>query len=523
MGILDAPSAPLAWARDLRSYGADPTGAVSSSAALAAAVAALDPVHGGEIYAAGRFLIDSTVTFDRPVSIRGAGAGDHFGGVGSLESGTGGTAVGSSNVSGTTYDARNTAGTVFFCNSTTLTMFDVTHPAFQIVACALVNITTGTPTAGIGLRIRKGEGLVIDRCRFVNFYDNVAVEQYEYARIQCNLFLDPVHYGLQIRNLEVSDQGDVSLVSNVFSMSGHINRTATSAFQWESGGGLRAFGNKVNMGPRGGIGKFQTAFDIKVADGVGTSVMLFEANSIENTQYGFLFQSQGSNTGQVSKIIISGNEIYVNTLNAPIVFAPAVTGRFYDIQIFGNHLHGGTYSISLAKVNKVLVGPNQTTGYANNGIIDVGASVTNLTRVSDGAMTKMARASTGAAIVNNTNTALIWDTTVFDDRAWYNAGASTTRVTVDRAGRYRITAAMGWQSNNTGVRICGVYINNGTTPIISDSRAASGLSGCTMTQYVVLAKDDYIELKVYQNSGISLNTAVGTDHPNGSLVVEYLG
>lgn len=52
-------------------YNADPTGVASAVSAITAAIAAL--TDGGELIAIGEFLLDSTVTIDKPITLRGSG------------------------------------------------------------------------------------------------------------------------------------------------------------------------------------------------------------------------------------------------------------------------------------------------------------------------------------------------------------------------------------------------------------------------------------------------------------------
>lgn len=267
-----------------------PTGnETTDSAAIQAAHDAL-PSYGGEIVlAAGAYGL-SGVTFTKPVTLTGKGMGDPYAG-----------RQGSSDT-----NHRNARGI------TSLLVSSATIDALTVVnGCTLrdftmVNTAT-TPTAGSGIKVATGNSLRFQRVAVLGFYDNVSfVIQGEYWTMEDCFMYEPVRYGLWLRNTQNGDAGDGVVQGCSFVC---INRLASAAIRYESGGGLKITGLKVNG--RNPTGAFTTGVDLALADGVATADLLITTSSFENIS-GYavrLGRVSGGTNGTMSGFLISDNEI----------------------------------------------------------------------------------------------------------------------------------------------------------------------------------------------------------------------
>ena len=110
----------------------------------------------------------------------------------------------------------------------------------------------------------------------------------------------------------------------------------------------------------------------------------------------------------------------------------------------------------------------------------------------------------------------------------YAVGVTVTtgadlRVTIQRAGRYRVSAALTFYNNASGARILRVNKNSttGTTGQIayaSGPGAGSALTTISVATDVVLAANDAIRLHAFQNSGGTLELMSSADTIQGSFL-----
>lgn len=114
--------------------------------------------------------------------------------------------------------------------------------------------------------------------------------------------------------------------------------------------------------------------------------------------------------------------------------------------------------------------------------------------------------NTTQSISNAASTAISWDTVLYDTNSFY-AGGNPTRLTVNQAGKYRVTANVCFTSNVTGVREAW-FLKNGTGTSFGAAQlsAANGDDTTfTISAEVNLAAGDYVEVYVFQSSGGALN------------------
>lgn len=123
--------------------------------------------------------------------------------------------------------------------------------------------------------------------------------------------------------------------------------------------------------------------------------------------------------------------------------------------------------------------------------------------------------SVGARVYNNanisignaTNTILTFNSERWDTTAGiHSLVTNTSRLTCPIAGKYLIGGNVRWDANATGVRDLQILLNNTTYigRVYMGATAAINYAQSIVTLYD-LAAGDYVELRVYQNSGGALD------------------
>lgn len=133
--------------------------------------------------------------------------------------------------------------------------------------------------------------------------------------------------------------------------------------------------------------------------------------------------------------------------------------------------------------------------------------------------------TTTQAIPNDTQTKVTFDSV--DSDAWncWDVGPNPTRLTAPISGRYIAMGNIAFAPAASGHRAVNILKNNTDELVRSDfptvGNSVDTHSTVTSTP-ISLTKGDYIELRVWQNSGSSLNLQVGSNHePKLGLI--YLG
>ena len=139
-----------------------------------------------------------------------------------------------------------------------------------------------------------------------------------------------------------------------------------------------------------------------------------------------------------------------------------------------------------------------------------------LALVQAGASSDAARvtSTSNITIPNSTFSTLTFDTEVFDQGNLFDAG-QPTRLTAATTGIYLISASVQFGNNQTGMR----HVNltkNGSSDFATESRNAVSTSGfstyITISTVQAMSGGDYVEVRVFQNSGASMNVAGGVDY-----------
>lgn len=181
-------------------------------------------------------------------------------------------------------------------------------------------------------------------------------------------------------------------------------------------------------------------------------------------------------------------------------------------------LQGGTMSgdIDMAK-NRLLKLPLPTDGQeaASKTYVDTAA----------GGYTEGARAyhSTTQEIPNIDFTALAFDSERYDTDNIHDPTTNNSRLTCKTAGKYVISAAVGFFHNATGIRRVHIWLN-GSTPIgWQDIHSLSDTDHyCTVSTIWDMAVNDYVEVRVFQSSGGALNV-LKFDYYSAEFMMQRIG
>lgn len=130
---------------------------------------------------------------------------------------------------------------------------------------------------------------------------------------------------------------------------------------------------------------------------------------------------------------------------------------------------------------------------------------------------------TTVSVPNSTPQILAFNTVNYDTDGYHDAG-SNTKLTIQKAGAYRITATVEFSLHNAGTRRVTILLN-GTDVIGRFSGGNAGgvsLSVVTATCDWKLEVDDELEVEVYQDSGgpLDINAA---DFYSPVFSLQYLG
>ena len=464
---------------------ADPTGvAATDTAAIQAAHDAL-PVGGGIIQLrAGAYAV-SSLTFTKPVTLLGLG----------------GSLLGDGALS------PIRAVTTIICDSATADCLTFNAIGVTLRDFAVVNTAGTTPTAGTGIKLAAASQAHISGVSVVGFWNCVETSGNYFMVTGCHIY-DPVNYGIFLNNQTSPyfDHADMVIANSVIS---HLFKTYNGAagVRWESGGGVRILGCKINGGAMPGnssAGKFGYAIDVACADGVSTGDFVINGNSLANfTSAGIRITLKGPTYAGTALIdtSITGNQINVSTagvgvdlgapteaannnvrnivvadnvfanLGASAIRANNMTGLFIGPNVYDNvtgpliRLGAGSYTGGLVNANVDMAGQNVRADAID--LIQDWRSLSSTNRIHDGVIHHRYRRH---AAVRATNT---WQTVfTFTPFALGSRGS---------AGRFKFSV-----SGNNGATgpIAGVYerlwavTNNASSPTLAtvgaDTTAGAG-------------------------------------------------
>ena len=321
---------------NVKKFGAVGDGIVDDTLAIQAIFDSL-PNNGGSVYfPAGDYLIpNGGLICEKPVNMIGVGTGLYEGG-----------------------------GSRLITTSPTATLLTLTSPCAVVTGITFESKSLTRPTASVGLFCTDFDWGRIERCMFIGFWNNAQVDSgYFYSFSKC-VFLRPINIGLYMRNTAIGqfDHGDQIIEGCNFSKYGDPINGGT-ALRWESGGGLRLVGNKVNAGTQPGYpdtGFFNYGFitAITAATSSSTSVNVISSNSVEGFLIDGIKVSLSNNLVKFGKVTIVGNELLASgNQGFAINCIGSVSGGYYldNVAITGNVAYGTGAGLQLNSVEKATV------------------------------------------------------------------------------------------------------------------------------------------------------------------------
>jgi hypothetical protein len=109
-------------------------------------------------------------------------------------------------------------------------------------------------------------------------------------------------------------------------------------------------------------------------------------------------------------------------------------------------------------------------------------------------------------ILNNTETAVTFNSERFDTDAFHSTGSNTSRITIPTgfAGVYCFGGSVRFDASAVGDRLVYVKINNSQVLVNQQVTASTLVHSISCATIYALADADYIELFVFQSSGGTL-------------------
>jgi hypothetical protein len=128
------------------------------------------------------------------------------------------------------------------------------------------------------------------------------------------------------------------------------------------------------------------------------------------------------------------------------------------------------------------------------------------------------------SINHNTFTILAFNSERFDTAAGaaathHDTVTNNSRLTCLYAGKYLITAHVGWDVSAVGVRIVRILLNGLTEIARNRTTAADNVTTHSVTTLYDLAVNDYVVVEVYQDRGSALNVATAANYTPEFMMV----
>jgi len=130
---------------------------------------------------------------------------------------------------------------------------------------------------------------------------------------------------------------------------------------------------------------------------------------------------------------------------------------------------------------------------------------------------------TTLSVANNTYVAVTFGTENFDTDSYHSTSSNTSRMTIPsgKGGYYQVNGSIRWNNNTSGERNLYIY-KNGVEYARSIIAANNQYPTVNVTSIISVVATDYLELFVYQTSGITI--AAETAQSSGcSFSIGYLG
>lgn len=128
------------------------------------------------------------------------------------------------------------------------------------------------------------------------------------------------------------------------------------------------------------------------------------------------------------------------------------------------------------------------------------------------------------AIGTSQYSVLAIDTTEVDtDGGRVGTGSGSERYVCRTPGWYTVSATVSYQSNSTGGRFAVIWVNGLPIPggFTSVSNAGGDNCGVTLTTLIHMNANDYLQLVAYQDSGVTIYTAINPAFQASAISVSF--
>ena len=133
--------------------------------------------------------------------------------------------------------------------------------------------------------------------------------------------------------------------------------------------------------------------------------------------------------------------------------------------------------------------------------------------------------ATDQSISNATETGISWNTELYDTNSFHDNSTNPTRMTIPTGygGKYLLTASIAYDNNGVGQRVGYIHVNNTLAFLSVIANLSATIDTYNTFSYVMnLSAGDYVETRVYQDSGGSLNILGGVQY-YANVQLSYLG
>ncbi len=242
-----------------------------------------------------------------------------------------------------------------------------------------------------------------------------------------------------------------------------------------------------------------------------TGCVFIEGCHIESHQIGILVGNDTANYGQAVIFNVVGYSNMATLVKLSNFAISCVLGGL-DKYSATNILIDNTNGVTLTQATLPFYCQGSGGVGANNYFNPTGKSVLGGQTLFP-AIAARAYNSVNLSINNATPTALTFDSERFDTDGIHSTASNTGRLTCVTAGKYVITGHVQFDNNATGFRTISIRLNAGATIIAAQaSNAVNGDStNLSITVIYDLATNDYVQLYVYQNSGVALNVVASAN------------
>lgn len=414
------------------------------------------------------------------------------------------------------------------------TLLTLESPASVARDMTLYRAPSGTRNADLlGLVMADATLCRVETCVIEGFSTCVSMREGLYWHVERSWIRGPAAIGLEIRNLDNSDAGDMTVTGCTFDKGGDTASGAVAVL-WRSGGGLRFTNNKINGG---GSEPFTDALLLSVADGASTGVLTVTGNSVENfTGRGIAIELAGTTGVFGSSIAITGNEIasYNTEVDS--------TGIFIDVactavSITGNTIHDTDNGIVVDQLAHAAI-----TGNGLSALVDVPLHIggdcsdviahgnsepatwddpTSAADTPPPAFGVRAYAdNTSQSVSSGSYDPVDLNTTEYNERpSLYTVDLTANTVTVAEGGLYLATFEGQFTGGSAGLRVIALEVN---ATQVNEASATGTTLGVNKTTSLRLDAGDAVRLMAYVDGGAGVD--LETSSPwNVGLALVRLG